>query len=293
MRFTAPVLSRVAAGLALGLSMATASLAETSVEALRATVARIEEQLGARVGLSLLDTGSGWSWSHREDELFLMNSTVKVPVCGAILARRDAGTLSLSDALPVREADLVPYAPVTETRVGGTMTIDELCLAAIDQSDNVAANLLIGHLGGPEAVTQFFRSVGDITSRVDRIEPKLNDFAPGDARDTTSPAAMSDTLRALLLGDALSPEARGQLAEWMRHGGVTGALLRADAEDDWLILDKSGSGRHTRNLVAVIQPEGEAPWIATMFVSDTDAAFEVRNKALKDLGRAVLAMVRE
>ena len=293
MRFTAPVLSRVAAGLALGLSMATASLAETSVEALRGTVARIEEQLGARVGLSLLDTGSGWSWSHREDELFLMNSTVKVPVCGAILARRDAGTLSLSDALPVREADLVPYAPVTETRVGGTMTIDELCLAAIDQSDNVAANLLIGHLGGPEAVTQFFRSVGDITSRVDRIEPKLNDFAPGDARDTTSPAAMSDTLRALLLGDALSPEARGQLAEWMRHGGVTGALLRADAEDDWLILDKSGSGRHTRNLVAVIQPEGEAPWIATMFVSDTDAAFEVRNKALKDLGRAVLAMFRE
>lgn len=90
-----------------------------------------------------------------------MNSTVKVPVCGAILARRDAGTLSLSDALPVREADLVPYAPVTETRVGGTMTIDELGLAALDMSDNVAANILIAHLGGPEAVTQFFRRVGE------------------------------------------------------------------------------------------------------------------------------------
>lgn len=293
MRFTAPVLSRVATVLALGLSMATAAFAETPVEALQGTVARIEEQLGARVGLSLLDTGSGWSWSHREDELFLMNSTVKVPVCGAILARSDAGTLSLADALPVREADLVPYAPVTETRVGGTMTIDELCLAAIDQSDNVAANILIKHLGGPEAVTQFFRSVGDPTSRLDRLEPELNTFAPGDERDTTSPAAMSETLRALLLGDMLSPQARGQLAEWMSHGGVTGALLRAEAEDDWLLLDKSGSGRHTRNLVAVIQPEGEAPWIATMFVSDTDAAFEVRNEALKDLGRAVLAVVRE
>ncbi|NDV49024.1 MULTISPECIES: RCP family class A beta-lactamase [unclassified Salipiger] len=293
MRFTAPILSRVATGLALGLSMATAAFAETPVEALRGTVARIEEQLGARVGLSLLDTGSGRSWAHREDELFLMNSTVKVPVCGAILARSDAGTLSLSDSLPVREADLVPYAPVMETRVGGTMTLDELCLAAVDQSDNVAANILIKHLGGPEAVTQFFRSVGDPTSRLDRREPELNTFAPGDERDTTSPAAMSETLRALLLGDMLSPQARGQLAEWMRHGGVTGALLRAEAEDDWLILDKSGSGRHTRNLVAVIQPEGEAPWIATMFVSDTDAAFEVRNAALKDLGRAVVAVVRE
>ncbi|AWI82867.1 class A beta-lactamase [Alloyangia pacifica] len=293
MRFTAPVLSRVATGLALGLSMATAAFAETPVEALSDTVARIEEQLGARVGVSLVDTGSGWSWFHRGDELFLMNSTVKVPVCGAILARRDAGTLSLSDALPVREVELVPYAPITETRVGGTMTLDELCLAAIDMSDNVAANILIGHLGGPEAVTQFFRSVGDPTSRLDRLEPELNVFAPGDARDTTSPAAMSEALRALLLGDALSPQARGQLAEWMRHGGVTGALLRAEAEDDWLILDKSGSGRHTRNLVAVIQPEGEAPWIATMFVSDTDAEFEARNAALKDLGGAVVAVVRE
>ncbi len=173
------------------------------------------------------------------------------------------------------------------------MTLDELCLAAIDMSDNVAANILIGHLGGPEAVTQFFRSVGDPTSRLDRIEPKLNDFASGDERDTTSPAAMSETLRALLLGDVLSPEARGKLAEWMRHGGVTGALLRAEAEDAWLILDKSGSGSHTRNLVAVIQPEGGAPWIATMFISDTDAEFEVRNEALKDLGRAVVAVVRE
>lgn len=79
----------------------------------------------------------------------------------------------------------------------------------------------------------------------------------------------------------------------MRHGGVTGALLRAEAEDAWLILDKSGSGSHTRNLVAVIQPEGGAPWIATMFISDTDAEFEVRNEALKDLGRAVVAVVRE
>lgn len=293
MRFTATALSRVATGLALGLYMATASLAETPVEALSENVARIEEQLGARVGLSLMETGTGWSWSHREDELFLMNSTVKVPVCGAILARWDAGTLSLSEALPVRKVDLVPYAPVTETRVGGTMTLDELCLAAIDMSDNVAANLLIGHLSEPEAVTQFFRSVGDITSRLDRLEPELNDFTPGDERDTTSPAAMSETLRTLLLSDVLSPQARGQLAEWMRHGGVTGALLRAEAEDDWLILDKSGSGNHTRNLVAVIQPEGEAPWIATMFVSDTDAEFEARNEALKDLSRAVVAVVRE
>ena len=51
MRFSATVLSRVATGPALGLFMASASLAEAPVEALSDTVARIEEQLGARVGI--------------------------------------------------------------------------------------------------------------------------------------------------------------------------------------------------------------------------------------------------
>ncbi|GGG66417.1 hypothetical protein GCM10011415_11510 [Salipiger pallidus] len=45
--------------------MATASFSETPVEALADTIAGIEDRLGARVGLSLVDAGSGWSWSHR------------------------------------------------------------------------------------------------------------------------------------------------------------------------------------------------------------------------------------
>ncbi|QAX28194.1 class A beta-lactamase [Leisingera sp. NJS204] len=293
MRFTASVLSRAVAGLALGLSLATMSAADTRLEALAETVSQVEQRLGGRVGLSLEEVGGQTSWSHREDERFLMNSTVKAPICGAVLAQRDAGALALSDALPVRAADLQSYAPVTKTRVGKDMTIEALCFAAIDMSDNTATNILIDRLGGPQAVTRFFRGIGDPISRLDRREPGLNTFVPGDPRDTTTPAAMAVTLEKLLLGSALSPVSRDQLADWMSHGGVTGNLLRADASADWQVLDKSGSGSHTRNIIAMVTPGKGAPWIITIFLSDADADFDTRNAALQKLGSAVMAVIRD
>lgn len=284
-------LPRAAAGIVLGLAMATASPAQTPMDTLEQTVDRIEAELDGRVGISLIDTGSEFTWSHRQDERFLMNSTVKVPLCGAVLSRVDAGTLSLSDQLPVTEDDLLSYAPVTEQRVGTNMSVAELCLATIDMSDNTTANLLLDHVGGPEAITQFFRSTGDIESRLDRREPEMNTFAPGDPRDTTTPEAIARMLQSLLLGDALSDGSRRQLAEWMIHGGVTGQLLRADVPADWQVHDKSGSGSHTRNLIALVTPEGDAPWVVSIFLSDMDTDFDTRNAALQAIGRAVIGVI--
>jgi beta-lactamase class A len=82
------------------------------------------------------------------------------------------------------------------------MTIGDLCFAALDMSDNTATNLLIDRIGGPEDVTAFLREIGDPISRLDRREPELNTFAPGDPRDTTTPEAMAATLETMLTGRA-------------------------------------------------------------------------------------------
>ena len=290
MRSRSTLLPRVVAGLVLGLSVSTHAMSEPYQDLL-GTVGGIEERFDARVGLALIDTGSGREWSHRAEERFLMNSTVKVPICGAVLAQSDMGTLALSEEIRVRDADLIPWAPVTETKVDASMTLSELCLASIDMSDNPAANLLIDRLGGPEAITQFFRSIGDTTSRLDRREPELNTFAPGDPRDTSTPRAMAETLQTLLLEDALSPDARAQLADWMHPGGVTGALLRRYTPDGWAVHDKSGGGEQTRNIIALITPENDAPWLVAIFLSDADVDFATRNAALQELSAAVVALI--
>jgi beta-lactamase class A len=82
----------------------------------------------------------------------------------------------------------------------GGLPVERLCAAAIQVSDNAAANLLLARIGGPAGLTRFFRSAGDTVSRLDRTEPALNSNIPGDPRDTSSPAAMLGLLHTSAVG---------------------------------------------------------------------------------------------
>ncbi len=274
--------------------LAVPGLAQDATVRLVKTVTSLEADLGGRIGILVLDTGSDWRWGHREDERFLMASTFKAVLCGAVLGRVAEGKLALDEELEISREDLVDHAPVTELQVGGTMTVDALCLAALDMSDNTAANVLIDRLGGPQAVTAFLRGIGDGVTRLDRKEPDLNLFDPADPRDTTTPAAMLATWDALLLGDALAKPARARLTEWMSHGGVTAKLIRASVPPDWQVADKSGSGEgFTRNLVAMIAPPGDAPYLVAIYISDSPTDFDTRNGALIRIGSAVVDLIKD
>ena len=88
------------------------------------------------------------------------------------------------------------------------MKLGALCAAALELSDNTAANLLLETIGGPEGLTRYARALGDQQTRLDRVEPDLNSAIPGDERDTTTPAAMlgqpadASSWRCLVIGIA-------------------------------------------------------------------------------------------
>ncbi len=270
------------------------AMADIAVERdLADTIHDLEVELDARIGVLIRDSATDWEWGVRQDERFLMASTFKSVLCGAVLNRVDEGTLALDEQIEINGRDIIEYAPVAEEHVGGALTIGELCYATLDLSDNTAANLLLERLGGPGAVTAFLRSIGDPVTRLDRIEPELNLFSPGDPRDTTSPAAILTTWEAMLTGDALSPNSRGQLTDWMSDGGVTGGLLRASTPEGWLVVDKSGGGRdYTRNLVAMVTPPGGSPYFVAIFLSDTPADWSTRNAAVAEIASDVVDLLR-
>jgi beta-lactamase class A len=282
----------LAAGLSLGLLTGTPSFAQGPEQRLAATIDRIEQDLDARVGLVIRDSGTDWSISHRADERFLMNSTFKSMLCGVVLHRVDAGEIDLDEQIAITGNDILDYAPVTETMVDNTMSVGELCHATIDMSDNTAANLLIDRTGGPQSVTAFLREIGDPVSRLDRREPEVNTFTPGDPRDTTTPEAMAATMVTLLTGDVLTPQSRTQLVDWMSGGGVTGALIRASTPEGWHVADKSGSGDVSRNIVAMVTPPDREPYFIAIFLSDAEADFDTRNAAVIELSEAVMQVVR-
>jgi len=247
----------------------------------------IERSVRGRLGVAVLDTGSGALVGHRLDERFAMCSTFKVVAVATVLARVDGGQARLDQRLAVRRADLLDWSPVVEKHVDGAgMTVAQLCEAAIVVSDNAAANLLLANFGGPAAVTAFARGLGDDVTRLDRTEPTLNIGTPGDPRDTSSPRAMARTLQRVLLGDALSPASRALLLQWMTATRTGPGRLRAGVPAGWRLAHKTGTGRlGTTNDIGVLWPPHGAPRVVVGYLTQCDAPADARERALADVAR--------
>ena len=252
-------------------------------------LASIEAESGGRLGVAFLDTGTGQRSGHRSNERFPLCSTFKVLACGAVLTRVDGGREDLNRRIVFGPEDVVTYSPVTKDRVGRDgMTLADLCEAALTQSDNTAGNLILASLGGPSAVTAFARALGDPTTRLDRSETDLNEAAPGDIRDTTTPDSMAGDLLSLVVGDRLSARSRDQLITWLVSNKTGEAKLRAGLPQGWRIGDKTGGGDWgTTNDVAVVWPPGRKPLIVCVYLTETKASFADRNATIAAVGRAV------
>lgn len=256
-------------------------------------LAALERTSGGRLGVAVLNTGTGALVGHRLAERFPMCSTFKVLLVAAVLRQVDTGREPLDRLLPVPAKPLVPHSPLTEPHAGGTMTIGDLCHAALVESDNTATNLLLGSLGGPDAVNRFARSIGDPVTRLDRSEPGLNEAIPGDPRDTTSPAAMAADLGRLLLGDVLQPASRARLKSWMAENRYGLDRLRADLPTGWQAADKTGSnGETTSNDIAVYWPPDRTPLAVTAYLTECPGTDARRAAVLASVGRLVIGAER-
>lgn len=262
----------------------------TADPATDARLAEIETTLvGGRLGVCAIDTRTGARILHRAGERFAMCSTFKWLLAAAILKRSESGQPPLDQRVLYSKTDLLSYAPITTTHVAdGGMSVAALCEAAITVSDNTAANLLLPGVGGPEGLTQFIREQGDSQTRLDRNEPSLNENAPGDPRDTTTPEAMAGLLQRLVLGDGLKPASRETLAGWMVKTSTGLDKLRAGLPPGWRVGDKTGSGANgASNDVAVAWPPGRKPIVIACYTSEGAADGQARAAAMAAVGRLV------
>lgn len=254
-------------------------------------LAELERKHPGRFCVSILDLGNGRRIQHRADERILMCSTFKALLAAFALARVDKGEEKLDQRIRITTKDLVAVnSPVTKPHVGGKgLTIAELCDAIVTRSDNTAANLLLARFGGPAALTAFCRRLGDDITRLDRFELELNFHdGPDDQRDTTTAAAMAETLRKLLFTDVLSAASRSQLAAWLITNKTGDTRLRAGLPGDWLVGDKTGTNgdQHgNANDIAVIWPPDRAPLIVTAFCEIPKISSRDRDAVIAEIGR--------
>lgn len=259
--------------------------------ALSSKLKTLERESGGRLGVAILDTGNGERYGWRAEERFPMCSTFKLLAAGLVLQRVDADKERLDRHVAFSQADLVAYSPATEAQAGTGMRMAELCEGAITLSDNTAANLMLASFGGPPALTAFVRSLGDSRTRLDRIEPELNEATPGDPRDTTTPGSMTECIQQIVLGKALSESSREQMRRWLLATKTSDRRLRALTPPGWQIGDKTGSGAHgSTNDVGVLWPPGKSPIVVSVYLTGTSRPATERDAIIARAGQLAASL---
>lgn len=250
----------------------------------------IETRLQTRIGIAVFAPSATLNWNYNGSDRFPMNSTMKAFACAALLRRADTNRSDLNQGVEITKDMIVPYSPTTEKHIGSSrLTLADLCEAAVTTSDNTAVNLVLEEIGGPAGLTSYMRSIGDNDSPPDRTEPALNEGAPGDPRDTTTPLAAARSLHKLVLSDALSPSSRRQLTTWLEGNKVGDAALRAGLPDNWRIGDKTGAGGYgSRGNIAIIWPPGHIPVAVAVYLTENTADLRARNTAIAEIGAALV-----
>ncbi|MBV1939117.1 class A beta-lactamase [Streptomyces sp. BV286] len=247
----------------------------------------LERKFDARLGVYAIDTGTGREVAYRDGERFGYHSTFKALEAGAVL--RKYSLSGMDKVIRYSSDDLVANSPVTEKHVSTGMTLSELCDAAVRYSDNTAANLLFEALGGPGRLQSELRKLGDKVTQMDRIEPHLSDWVPGETRDTSTPRALAKDLRAYVLGDVLRKRERAQLTTWLKTNTTGNEVIRAGVPAGWVVGDKtgSGSGYGARNDIAVVWPPDSAPIVMAILTNRGKAQDVHDNKLLAEAASVV------
>ena len=253
----------------------------------------LEGRSGGRLGLALHDLASGRRLVWRAQERFVYCSTFKAYLAAATLLRVQTGDERLDRAIPITAADMINHAPVTEAAVGSSLTVEQLMKATVEVSDNPAANLLLKALGGLGAMQQFYRSIGDQTTRVDRFEPEMNRL-DGD-KDTIQPLPAAANLHrvSVLPATPLSAASKALLLRWMTDSPTGAGRIKAGVPAGWTVAHKTGTGGYgpTNDIGVLYPPTGEPVVLAIYYHATPETSAAANDAVIAEATRSALKAV--
>ncbi|MCX9146005.1 class A beta-lactamase [Erythrobacter sp. WG] len=252
----------------------------------------IEGKSGGTLGAALYNTASGMTVGINRNRRFGHCSSFKLSLAAMVLAYDASGRADASRMVAWSEADLMPVSPFTRERLADGASLRELARATQITSDNAAANVLLRDFGGPAALTQFWRDIGDNVSRLDRTEPALNNVPVTEFRDTTTPEAMALTVAKLVYGNVLPEAAREELKGWMIATETGLKRVRAGLPKGWVAGDKTGTSLDGAGGNAIYVDIGfaEGPKDAPPI---TFATYFIAREAHDDMDEGALATLAE
>lgn len=247
---------------------------------------KLECKYNAKLGVYALDTETNTEIAYNAEERFAYCSTFKALAAGAILEKYSIE--DLDKVIQFSQEEVLSHAPVAKYKVSTGMTIEEICEAAVRQSDNTAANLQFDLIDGPEGFKKSLNNLGDSVTEPSRKETELNEATPGDIRDTSTPKQLAIDLKEYATGEVLSKEKQKIFIDWMSNNATGDELIRAGAPKDWVVADKSGAGSYgTRNDIAIVMPPNRKPIFIVVMSKKDGKDEEYNNKLIEEASKIV------
>lgn len=242
-------------------------------------VQEFRKKVGGKVGFAVWDKKSGFKYFYNANQKFLAASLGKLFVVGLVLEKVQRGELELDDEIQIAEKEVVSGTGIIHLLATRTFDIHDLCLLAIAESDNTAANKLTDLVGGLSKINKYIKSLGLEDTK---ITHKFMLAKKGDKDSTTSVRDLVRYLDLISEGKvALTDEFREFLIE-QKHRGRTALFIKdiyglktadlphpeAVVHDAGIIFNKRG------DIILVVLCEGVADRKLTMI-------------AMQNLGRDV------
>ena len=113
----------------------------------------------------------------------------------------------------------------------------------------------------------------------------------GDVRDTTTPAAMGETISRILYGGTLKPSSVSQLKRWLIGNHTGDSTLRAGFPNEWIVGEKTGTcSNGGRNDIGFFVVDGRE-YVVAVYTTAPGVTPEQRSELVASTARVIQSTI--
>lgn len=234
-------------------------------------IQKLAMDAGGTWGIVLEDPQTDDIWTWNEEHLFTAASIIKVPIMVAVFSEFEERKFNLSDQLTLRREDIVGGSGILQhLSPGMKLTIYDLIVLMIIQSDNTATNMLIDFIG-KQKIQQTMKMIGLEKSQ---FYNKLMTVPVERAGyNVVTAKEMGRLLKQIAMGKVISVYACEQMIDIMKkqqiQDSLAGKLPAKEHEliggnSEWELAHKTGMISRVRHDLGIFYA-GKSVLLATIF----------------------------
>jgi beta-lactamase class A len=231
------------------------------------------------IGYTIIDITSGERFDRLQTTAFPTASTIKLTILYELFKQADERRINLDEARPLDRTHAVPGGLLYELTTP-SLSLRDLAVAMILQSDNTAANILIDRLG-MDAIDKRSAGLGLRDTRLRRRMIDIDAARRGD-ENTSTPADLATMMLAFHNGVGLSVQSKKAAVEILEKPKAS--AISTGVPKEVLVASKSGELEGVRADAGIVYVPGRPYVFVVMgtFLRETDDI----ERPLQDLARA-------